>query len=482
MISKIQEKLPRNASKDSVIQFEDLPFCEIELDLGTVSDASDEKPKSISLSFEVGDFPRLPPYSSLSLYDSESPLDDFLGSVSNTTEPKERIVSDIMLVCHINKNERRNDEIFHDTHSIHPIVSLGDGTDLEQRPHDRSALTEQTMKQMQENDHRQQSMIHDFRLNLPSDSFAMKAIKLPAPRPLRNRSQRKETIGGGEKGKGVQSLTRPFEKLKKLMERTASSRCLLLRQKGRGNTSSALLMRSLSAMAFETIVSSTKITSNVSAVSFGNNNSVPDTSTTTSSGLTKNTEGFENNTEHRMSPTSLFPPLTRNDSMDSLPSCGSLASSSSEVGVSGPIQRSTKFNKFSGLEYKDDHWLHYLSQGSVSSPAIGVNSPIYINREFNHIQGPKKGLSSHDLSRYSSKSRGSRSCRGGGKFQLRGKNHNSKNSCGNIRQKTKLKLKRELMRITKIGYRTTKIGDEGRSGSSLHIPYFQTPLPIHEIR
>ncbi len=85
-----------------------------------------------------------------------------------------------------------------------------------------------------------------------------------------------------------------FYTLNKLMERTASSRCHLLQQTKESSNSSAPLMRSLSASAFKTIVSSTKITSSTSAKSFRSMTKAPATFTTSDF----INSSFDNNTDY----------------------------------------------------------------------------------------------------------------------------------------------------------------------------------------
>jgi len=343
MITKVEMKF--EVRKESVAQLEGFPISEIVVYPCGLEDArvSDDEPMSISSLTEEEVCPTYGHCFSPSLFHGDSPLQASLGLVSVTTKPKETIGSKVCtsVLYPKNKKEIGNGEIFQDFHSIYSVISLSDGVDLTQHPaHDRCvAPTGQTIKQstvrMQENKHWQQSMIHNScRPNISEDFlFAIEPTPLPTSGLFQNRKQGGLAIRGEEKVKVSHALTsRPFEELCKLMERTASSRCMLLQQSDDGNTSSAPLMKSLSASAFKTIVSSSKITSRVSAQSFRNKNDVvPDTSTATTCDLTnctfnEYTEGFENQTEKRMAPMFLAPTITRTCSMDSLPSCGSMAS------------------------------------------------------------------------------------------------------------------------------------------------------------
>jgi len=147
-----------------------------------------------------------------------------------------------------------------------------------------------------------------------------------------------------------------FMTLNGLMERTAKSRCLLLQQtKKHRRTASHPSMRSLSNSAFRTIVSSTKITSSTSARSF--RDIYQDTSLSTSdrinstfesSGISQNTRLKKGRSSADIDSSFLVPTrrslmtaeepsaeyrkgIGQIEPLNSLPSCGSLESDSSEI-------------------------------------------------------------------------------------------------------------------------------------------------------
>jgi len=147
-----------------------------------------------------------------------------------------------------------------------------------------------------------------------------------------------------------------FMTLNGLMERTAKSRCLLLQQtKRHRRTASHPSMRSLSNSAFRTIVSSTKITSSTSARSF--RDIYQDTNLSTSDRINSSFEssGFGQHARSKTGRSSaginsgILAPTRRSlmtaedpseqyrkdirqmAPLNSLPSCGSLESDSSEI-------------------------------------------------------------------------------------------------------------------------------------------------------
>uniref|UniRef100_A0A7R9ZU63 Uncharacterized protein n=1 Tax=Pseudo-nitzschia arenysensis TaxID=697910 RepID=A0A7R9ZU63_9STRA len=114
------------------------------------------------------------------------------------------------------------------------------------------------------------------------------------PKGLVSKNEEKELFPKGNKDVQTKREEISFYTLNKLMERTASSRCFLLQQTKESSNSSAPLMRSLSASAFKTIVSSTKITSSTSAKSFRTATKAP-AAFTTSDFVNSS---FDNNTDY----------------------------------------------------------------------------------------------------------------------------------------------------------------------------------------
>lgn len=196
----------------------------------------------------------------------------------------------------------------------------------------------------------QQSLMHMSGPTLPREIFLnVKPTPLMASSVTKKKRRQKGNSNVQSKKEEVSFYT-----LNKLMERTASSRCLLLQQRKTSNESSTSLMKSL----YATIVSSTKITSSTSATSFRNATAVSDTTFTTSdlinSYFDKASEYSQQKAKKRriassidhnlfaskLKPSKTFEELKQTSvtgvkqsatlSMTSLPSCGSLTKSSSE--------------------------------------------------------------------------------------------------------------------------------------------------------
>ena len=173
----------------------------------------------------------------------------------------------------------------------------------------------------------------------------------------KERNQRKENLNVQSKEEAMQSLMQSYHTLNNLMQRTASSRCLLLQQSKKNNIPSEPLMKSLSTSAFKTIVTANKITSSISATSFRKITTVPET-LNASDCINSSFDEIIQHSEHQPKKRRMSSVIHRNsfastqdhsrNSEDlrqesvtgvepsvsslihSLPSCGSLASTSSE--------------------------------------------------------------------------------------------------------------------------------------------------------
>lgn len=118
---------------------------------------------------------------------------------------------------------------------------------------------------------KQQPLMYLSNAEMPKELLSLPVMK--------SKKQKKEPYEKGKTNVQNKKESISFHTLNKLMERTASSRCLLLQQTKESSTSSTPMMRSLSASAFKTIVSSTTITSSTSAKSFRTTNTAPVTFT-----------------------------------------------------------------------------------------------------------------------------------------------------------------------------------------------------------
>lgn len=307
--------------------------------------------------------------------------------------------------------------------------------------------------------------------------------------------------------------------LNKLMERSASSRCLLLQQTKKSNKSSDPLLKSLSASAFKTIVSSTNITTSISASSFRKNtntNTRVSDKFTSSDCINSTFDGTTAYSEQQpkkprmisafdvgLFDTNLQPPKARKEVKqtrvkpkrgslaNSLPSCGSLESSSSgsdcnirqvtdkssstvPFEISAPIEASPvicgKDVMYPGTAQLSQRSVGMSScQSLVSSSSVGPEEDSFeqmihalsspsgrgargsprMKRKFNSFQVPtgRNDRSVHLPNR-------GFSC--GGDLRSMQQHHRRRNSRKNkdkISQEMKLQLRRELQRpSSKTGY------------------------------
>lgn len=188
---------------------------------------------------------------------------------------------------------------------------------------------------------------------LSNSEMPKELLSLPA---MKSKKEKKEPYQKGSTDIQNKKESISFYTLNKLMERTASSRCLLLQQTKESSKSSAPMMRSLSASAFKTIVSSTTITSSTSAKSFRTTKTAPATFTNSDfinssfddtdysqqkpkkprmiSGLEADLFGSKKSAPRRSEKikcaSTTWTKQKLKPMMNSLPSCGSLESEESE--------------------------------------------------------------------------------------------------------------------------------------------------------
>jgi len=336
--------------------------------------------------------------------------------------------------------------------------------------------------------------------------------------PKKKKRRQTRNSSTEDRTRETQSLIQSFDTLNKLMERTASTRCLLLQQTETCNKPTSQLMRSLSASAFKTIVSSTNITSSTSAASFRNSTAVPNTPANSNPINSSFNETIEDSIQklkkrrlasnfrpldfvsnlQRPKSSSEVQQITRG-SLNSLPSCGSLTSSSSEsvrsfkrviqryslfpeVEFSGQIQMNRKFNDVHSSVGKKTNVLRVsmmrnsvpscgslnsnTSLGSVrsfkrviqtlsSSTKDAKSSSLQMNGRLNNCEGP---LANKDFLPCNSALVNDSN---GDPIPLVFKTHcinDRKEAAEKISHAMKLKLRRELQRTT------TKIGFPNCSG------------------
>ena len=222
------------------------------------------------------------------------------------------------------------------------------------------------------------------------------------------------------------------------MERTASSRYIVMQQAEEGVESSAPRMRSLSASAFKTIMCSTKITFSTSTASFRESKTGPATSTTTISNLMNSS--FHGNNESSGTKAKKRCIISFGGSSLSASTLQSFAASEELKQVST-----------SGTKQTVDSSINCLpSCGSLTSSS-SLGSVQSFKQLIQTLSSSSSGVGISNIQRI----KGSSSSNGGVipfMFQRNGKSNRTKSS-GNISRTMNLKLRRELQRTTtKIGF------------------------------
>lgn len=347
----------------------------------------------------------------------QSPLLAFLRSIQSTIESK-GVVSDNNISSSYNLDllapsplpgSRENNAILDARDYNQSSLSFSlDKMALVQKPRNRNISNGAPFVGkdpgifIQNNDCQQQSLKHISGPHpLPREIlFNVKPTPLKVSNKTKKKRRQKRNSNVRSKKEEVS-----FYALNKLMERTASSRCVLFQQMETSNESSASLMKSLSA----TIVSSTKITSSTSVTSVRNATVVADTTVTTSDSINSSfDEAIELcqqkakkrritfSIDHSLFASSLKPSKnfeelrhtsvsgvdqsTTSSMTTSLPSCGSLASSSSE-NESSFQQVIQNPSSFAPVEINESIQVTpFREDGIVYSDAIQLN--IYSSRVY----------------------------------------------------------------------------------------------------
>lgn len=322
-------RVPVTAPDDSLLYFGDVPVREIAFRRVSIHDISDDEPIPIDLSKGERNCPKSGPHSPSSIFDVDSPLQDDLFSVSDTVPSRhERTGTDNTSVYFSDENERMDDETIPSFYSICTTLNLDDGSA------DPSVMCAQigegSIKSMSpEVDFgwQERSVVSDVSsiVGTPSpNTQESHQLSNPQSSPKRRRNLKKRRTNKRTKGKGAKSSAREFEKLHKLMIRTASSRCLLLQQSELCISSSPQHVESLKLSVFKSIISSTKLRTNTPNDSSRSNNDVLNISTSTSSGLPNCVTG--GSVEQSQEKPKTYTECTRSQTITSLPSCGSLVS------------------------------------------------------------------------------------------------------------------------------------------------------------
>jgi hypothetical protein len=262
-----------------------------------------------------------------------------------------------------------------------------------------------------------------------------------------------------------------YDNLNKLMQVTASSRCLLLEQSKKNNSSSVPLLS-----AFKSIVSSTTITSSTSVASGPKTNETFTTSDCINSSFDdpvmyskqqQKKRRMESAIDLSLFGSTLKPPGTSRPtataSMNSLPSCGSLASQSSESerNVRQVTQKSSSsFDTSDQMQLTPAAENHVIGYGPTTSlmqslgnlpgsASLGAeqiqaisSSMAQGDRRFNSFQVP---VGRHNRSTHGP----NRAFSAGGNLFLHQQGSNSRNmKSSEISHSMKRKLRQELQRTT----------------------------------
>ena len=341
--------------------------------------------------------------------------------------------------------------------------------------------------------YKQQPLMYLSNAEMPKELLSLPVMK--------SKKEKKGTYQKRNKNIQNKKESISFYTLNKLMERTASSRCLLLQQTKESSKSSTNMMRSLSASAFKTIVSSTTITSSTSAKSFRTTKTVPATFTNSDfinssfddtdysqqkakkprmiSALEADLFGLKKSASSRSEKMKRTYTTGAKQKlkpvMNSLPSCGSLESAESEspfdeanqksssslpLEIRAPVEMNPRMysNAVQTIEFantlppshnsfttssslESDPGFKELIQSLSSSSRTGARSSFQTKRKFNSFQSPI--VNDYRSSRISNRGFSVSDLQ----HVFQGDDRKRQNEAsGKISQTMKLKLRRELQR------------------------------------